>query len=162
MLRNSLILAATLALVFAAGAQETPDTTYRTPPKALVELVDAPVTPNVSVGPNQKWMVVMEQVGLPSITELSQPELRIAGMRINPRTNGMSRPRNAYSGLTLVSIADGAAKAIRAIPSDSVIQNVSWSPDGKHLAFTVTRDHESSSGRPRSRPAAPGDSATSS
>ncbi len=141
MIRSSLILTATLAFVFVAGAQESPDITYRTPPKALADLVDAPLTPNVSVGPNQEWMVVMERVSLPSIAELSQPELRIAGMRVNPRTNGMSRPSNAYSSLTLVGIANGAEKNIAGIPEDTRIQNVSWSPDGKHLAFTVTREH---------------------
>jgi len=136
---TTLILATSLILIFVAGAQESPDTTYRTPPQALAALVDAPLTPNVSVGPDQKWMVIMERVSLPTIAELSQPELRIAGMRINPRTNGMSRPRNAYSGLKLVGIADGAEKEIRGIPNESRIQNVSWSPDGKHLAFTASR-----------------------
>jgi Tol biopolymer transport system component len=81
----------------------------------------------------------MEQAGLPSIAELSQPELRIAGMRINPRTNGMNRTR-PYAGLKLMNIENGTESTITGMPDDPRVLNVSWSPDGKHVAFTLTRD----------------------
>jgi len=64
---------------------------YRMPPKVIADLVDAPLPPSVSIGPNQDWMLIMAHPGLPPIKELSQPELRLAGLRINPRTNGQSR-----------------------------------------------------------------------
>jgi dipeptidyl aminopeptidase/acylaminoacyl peptidase len=113
--------------------------TYKMPPKAIADLVDAPLTPGISVDPNGGWMLLMDQDALPSIAELSQPELRIAGMRINPRTNGMSRTR-PFSGLKLMKIEDGTESAIAGLPDDPSILNVSWSPDGSHVAFTLTRD----------------------
>jgi len=64
---------------------------YQSPPKAIADLVDAPPTPSVSFSPDHHWMLIMERASLPSIEELSQPELRLAGLRINPRTNGPSR-----------------------------------------------------------------------
>ena len=112
--------------------------TYQMPPRAIVDLVDAPMTPQVSVGPTGEWMLLMEPVGLPLIAELSQPELRIAGMRINPRTNGPSRG-SYYSELSLKRTADGVETPIEGLPDELRIQNIHWSPDGKHIAFTLTK-----------------------
>ena len=67
------------------------NTNYRMPPKAIADLVDAPLPPSVSVSPNQDWLLLMEMPSLPPISELAQPELKLAGLRINPRTNGPSR-----------------------------------------------------------------------
>ena len=53
---------------------------YRTPPQALVDLVDAPVTPEVRLSPDQQWLLVMERPSWPPISELARPELRLAGI----------------------------------------------------------------------------------
>ncbi|WP_287059252.1 hypothetical protein, partial [Algoriphagus sp.] len=63
-------------------------TTYQTPPQAIADLVNAPSTPSVSFSKNGDWMMLLERADNPSIEELAQPELRIAGMRINPATSG--------------------------------------------------------------------------
>lgn len=55
------------------------ETVYRVPSPALVSIVDAPPTPAVSVGPNPDWLLLLSRPALPTIAELSQPELRIAG-----------------------------------------------------------------------------------
>ena len=84
----------------------TAQTTYKMPPKAIADLVDAPPTPGVSIDPATKWMLILDRPSLPSIDELALPELRIAGMRINPRTN--DRSRRTYSiGMKLMDIATG-------------------------------------------------------
>ncbi|MDA2930131.1 prolyl oligopeptidase family serine peptidase [Acidobacteria bacterium AH-259-O06] len=120
-------------------AQQTADASgYRIPPKALVDLVDARLTPLVSVGTSQQWMLLMELPTLPSIDELSQPELRVAGLRINPRSNGRSRSRY-FLGLKLKRIEDGSQKAVTGIPAGARIGNVEWAPDGKNIAFTLTQ-----------------------
>ena len=136
---------AVLAIVFAVslGAQEksTTETLYRMPPKQIAEIVDAPPTPAVSLGPNGDWMLLMARPSLPSIDELAQPELRLAGLRIKPGTNGRSR-RGYYVSLTLRRIDDLTEKPITRIPDSGRIGNVQWSPDGKTVAFTVTlADH---------------------
>ncbi|HRF42580.1 MAG TPA: S9 family peptidase, partial [Saprospiraceae bacterium] len=90
--------------------------------------------PGVSFSPDRKWMMLMDQPGNPSIEELSQPELRLAGIRINPRTNGPSRS-NYYTNLTIKNIANGAEKKVQRLPAKARIQYVSWSPDGSKAAF---------------------------
>jgi dipeptidyl aminopeptidase/acylaminoacyl peptidase len=133
-------LVLSLLLLSGVGLTQVPAATeYRMPPKAIADLVDAPPTPAVSVGPDRQWMLIMERPSLPSISELAQPELRLAGMRINPRTNGPSRA-SYFNKLSLMKISDGSQKEITGLPVGARIGNVRWSPDGKRIAFTLTRD----------------------
>jgi len=110
---------------------------YMMPPQAIADLVDAPLTPGVSISPDQEWMLLLQQPGMPPIEEVAQPELRLAGLRINPRTNGPSRGRY-YNSLVLKKMADGAERKISGLPNNPKISNVGWSPDGKRIAFTLT------------------------
>ncbi|UCD95060.1 MAG: hypothetical protein JSU69_03135, partial [Candidatus Zixiibacteriota bacterium] len=57
---------------------------YRMPPGEIAALIDAPQTPWVYIGPDNEWMLLLGHPNLPSIEEVSQPELRLAGLRINP------------------------------------------------------------------------------
>lgn len=130
------LLLASCLLLLPAYAQK--DLQYQTPPPAIADLANAPLTPLVSVDAEGKWMLLLERPGYPSIEELAQPELRIAGLRINPRTNGPSRS-SSYNGLTLKNIESGESYPIEGLPADPQIENVSWSPNGQHIAFTITR-----------------------
>lgn len=113
------------------------DLVYQVPPKAIEDLVNAPQTPAVSINATGDWMILLERPGYPSIGELAQPELKIAGIRINPRTNGPSRSYS-YNGLTFKSIADNKEIPVAGLPDKPLIENVSWSPNGQKIAFTNT------------------------
>ncbi len=129
-----------LAFVGMSGAQdEATGTRYQTPPQVLIDLVDAPLIPLVSVSPDHRWVLLMERPSLPSIAELAQPELRLAGLRINPRTNGPSRSQYV-TGLRLKQIQDGKEKVITGLPDHARIDEVTWSPDGNHIAFNLERE----------------------
>ena len=69
--------------------------------------------------------------------DLSQPELRLAGLRINPATNGRSRTRY-YTGMIIQNLGSGTQKRVKGLPKNGRISNVSWSPNAKHIAMTVT------------------------
>ncbi len=107
---------------------------YQTPPEEIASLVDAPQTPAVSFSSSGEWMLLMERPGYKSIDELSQPELRLAGLRVNPRTNGASRS-SGYNGLKAVRISSGEDLVITGLPKDPKIQSVQWSPNGQRVAF---------------------------
>lgn len=127
-----MLLALSCSLVMAQK-----NTTYQTPPKVIADMIDAPQTPAVSISPDQETMLLLARPGYPSIEEVAQEELRIAGVRINPKTNGSSRS-SYYNGLRLQTIANGKEREIKGLPTDSQIENVSWSPDGSMIAFTNT------------------------
>ncbi len=112
---------------------------YRIPPTAIADLIDALPTPAVNLGPNRQWLLLMQQPSLPPISEISQPELRLAGIRINPRTNGPSRTRH-YRSLTLQRVSDGEQRPVLGLPADARVGSVQWSPDGRKIAFTITQD----------------------
>jgi len=112
---------------------------YKMPPKAIADLIDAPPTPSVKIGPENTWMLIMDQPALPSIEELARPELRLAGIRFNPNTNASSRSWH-YTGLTLKNIKTGKEYSFSGIPQQVRIRHVEWSPDGKYVAFTVLHD----------------------
>lgn len=79
-------------------------------------------------------MLLLDRSDYPSIEELSRPELRIAGLRINPDNYGPSRP-NYLIGMKLKKIADNSEYVIKNLPSPLLISNASFSPDSKKIAF---------------------------
>jgi dipeptidyl aminopeptidase/acylaminoacyl peptidase len=112
-------------------------TTYQTPPKSIADLVNAPSTPTVSFSKNGDWMMLLERADNPSIEELSQPELRIAGLRINPATSGPSRGRGVEN-VKIKMTAGGEEIQIKGLPAKPNMGGFTLSKDEKFLAFTQT------------------------
>lgn len=116
-------------------AQES--VTYQLPPKEIIELVDAPSTPSLVVNPRGTLMLLLEGRELPTIEDLASEELRIAGMRIDPATNGPSR--GGYStGVKILDIDGKNERSVSGLPENPKIRNLRWSPDGLKVAFTNT------------------------
>ncbi len=67
---------------------------YRLPPEEIVEMVDAPPPPVVRIDPTGKMMLLAQGRSLPTIAELSEPLLRLAG---DPRLQPRVHPRSARS-----------------------------------------------------------------
>lgn len=130
-----------LVLLLAARLASAQDAvTYQTPPKPLADLVDAPVTPGFSVDSKGDWVLISQRAANPSITELAEPELRLAGLRINPATNGPSR--QAYvTGLKLRKLTGRDELTVTGLPEKPLITNVQWSPDESKIAFLNTTDN---------------------
>src|ERR1700761_3513446 len=63
--------------------------TYQKPPKAIEDILNSPTTPTLSLSPNRAYALQGSPVRYPPIAELSEPMLRLAGIRINPKTNGL-------------------------------------------------------------------------
>ena len=109
---------------------------YKKPPKEVLDILNAPVTPNGSISPTRDYMLLSTGVRYPPLADLAQPMLRLAGLRINPTSN--SPHRQQYStALTLKRIADGSEIKIELSPG-AKISAPQWSDDGKHFAFLNT------------------------
>jgi len=120
-----------------AGVLAQEQATYMMPPEPIARLIDAPKTPSVSLNPDHTWMLLRERPGQPSIEEVAQPELRIGGLRINPRTNGESRG-HYFNGLVFRSFSDNEERRVTGLPENVRISSVTWSPDGKKIGFLIT------------------------
>ncbi len=126
---TSLILASTTFVL--AG-----EVLYQKPPKIVREVLTAPPTPLISVSPARDYAILMQPVRYPSISEVAQPMLRLAGIRIDSNTNGMHLAPN-YASYTIKRLSDSADVAIT-LPREPKLGTPIWSPDGKQFAFTNT------------------------
>ena len=134
---RTLVALAACLLFSPAWAQA--QTGYRQPPPEVVEILDAPQAPFVTVSPDRSTLVLAHRTSMPSIEEQSQPMLRLAGRRINPLTNGQFSP-SLITGLSLMDIESGAERQI-ALPDGGGWAMPLFSPDGRRFAFQrATRD----------------------
>jgi dipeptidyl aminopeptidase/acylaminoacyl peptidase len=113
------------------------DGSYKIPPKDISDMLLAKKSPNVSVDAKAEWILFMESSSYPSVEELARPELKIAGLRINPANYAPSR-QNFINNLILRSIASGKDHKITGLPSPLYANSVNWSPSYKKIAFTQT------------------------
>lgn len=127
-IRNVLILS-----LFVLPTVALSQGSYKLPPKEVLDVLNAPVNPNISISPTHARIAMLEPLRYPPISEFAQPMLRIAGQRINPVTNAQSR--QAYSvSLKFKPISGGSETAV-GLPAGAKIVSPQWSPDGKLMAF---------------------------
>ncbi|MFN6374355.1 MAG: S9 family peptidase, partial [Chitinophagia bacterium] len=132
---RNILLIASMILFTAVHGQNTNG--YQTPPKAIADLLLAKPTPSVSIDKKANWMLIMERNSYPTVEELGQPEVRVAGLRLNPNNYSPSR-QNFINGLKLKNLTTGKESNIAGLPINLLASNVSWSPDEKQIAFTHT------------------------
>ncbi|MDQ3818136.1 MAG: prolyl oligopeptidase family serine peptidase [Acidobacteriota bacterium] len=144
---RSLRTVAALALLLAAFGVSA-QTTYQKPPKEVLDVLNAPVMPVGSVSPTRDYMLLATGIRYPSIAELAQPMLRLAGLRINPNyysqhLSGLAGRSPYYVALTIKKIADGSERKVT-LPAGAKINFPTrvfggawrtWSADGRHFFF---------------------------
>jgi dipeptidyl aminopeptidase/acylaminoacyl peptidase len=108
--------------------------TYQKPPKEIMDILNAPSTPTLSLSPSRAYAMQGSPVRYPPIAELAEPMLRLAGIRINPKTNGLHNA-TFNTDLTLRKIPEGTEIKV-IVPPNSKLSLPRWSPDGTHFAFT--------------------------
>jgi dipeptidyl aminopeptidase/acylaminoacyl peptidase len=116
---------------------------YVLPPANIVAVFDAEPMPQTLLSPNKQVVALTKARAYPTIAELAQPMLRLAGARVNPKMNGPHRTTGlAGTGIyaiTLKKIDDGADVSVT-MPPQARISNIKFSPDGSRLAFLQMKD----------------------
>lgn len=113
--------------------------TYQKPPKEILELVDAPLAPSVWIDSNGENVVLFYRDAYKSIAELSEPEMRLGGLRINPNTNIGSRTR-FFNNLKVKKATEKDARQVLGIPENPRLSSFTISPNQKMVAFLNTTD----------------------
>jgi len=113
------------------------DIEYQKPPKEILELADAPQPPAAVIDDNGENIVLLHRNKYKSIAELSETELRLAGLRINPVTNTGSRNRY-YNNITIMEVGEKEDVQVKGLPKEPRLTNFTWSPKQTKLAFTNT------------------------
>jgi hypothetical protein len=121
-----------LLIMMQVRAQE--DNFYKKPPQEISDLITAKPIPTASVNDVGDKMLLMERNPLTSVAELAEPELRIAGLRVNPDNFSQSRP-NTITGLTLKDLKTMKVDSIKGLPENLRAMAVQWNPSQSKIAF---------------------------
>ncbi|WP_372975058.1 alpha/beta hydrolase family protein [Muriicola sp.] len=111
--------------------------TYQQPSQEILDLVNAPLAPVVRMTDNGKYMLLLYRDTYKTIAELSETEMRLAGLRINPVTNIGSRT-NYYNNIMVKAPSDREAIQVKGLPDNPRLANFSFSPDESMVAVTNT------------------------
>ena len=112
---------------------------YQTPPDVIQQLVDVPSIPGWRLSPDRQWVVVSERPGLPDIELLTREELKLAGIRFDPRTFGPSKSSYA-TGLRLRTLRGDIETEVANLPENPKITVGNWTADSRYLFFKNTTE----------------------
>jgi dipeptidyl aminopeptidase/acylaminoacyl peptidase len=129
------ILILVLAVLLPAGAVGAGEV-YRTPPKPVLEVLRAPPPPTAYVSPTGDTLVLAERDVYSTLQERAAPYLRLAGVRVDPRSNG-PYAASYRKGFTILRVEDGGETPVP-LPEGARLSAPRFSADGKHFAFTNT------------------------
>ena len=111
---------------------------WQKPPQPINQILEAPSPPQIRISPDRRWMVELEQSQLVPIALLSEPEVAVAGFRLNPQTNGPAR-QNTYYSMKIKAVDSPENVKTIELPENPRIGFVKWSSDSQKLAFTLTQ-----------------------
>lgn len=128
-------IAVVFLLSFHAFAQENLE--YQKPSAEILALADYERAPSVSMDTKKEYMLLMYRNTYKSLDDLSQDELRLGGLRINPVTN-ISSTVTYINNLKLRKITAKDPVQVQGLPANARISNLSWAQDEQNIAFTHT------------------------
>ena len=111
--------------------------TYQKPPTEILDLVDAPLAPSVLIDSKGENVVLLYRDAYKSISELSETEMRLGGLRINPKTNIGSRT-NYFNNIKVKKASEENAKQLVGLPQNARLSNFTISPNEKLVACLNT------------------------
>ncbi|MGC6421976.1 MAG: prolyl oligopeptidase family serine peptidase [Flavobacteriaceae bacterium] len=138
MYAKKIAIAVSLMLTFSAFAQE--ELGYQTPKKELLDLIDVDLAPAVLSNTENTVLVLISRSTYKNIADLSRKELRLAGLRVDPKRYIGSRT-TYYNKVEIVSLEKGKERIpVTGLPKNPKLTNFTWSPDEEKIAMTHTAE----------------------
>ncbi len=134
---HSARLVAALALLVPLASPapaRSDDAGYRKPSPAIEAVLGAPAFPVPFISSARDLVLLATPLRLPPIADLARPMLRLAGLRIDPATDGIHHAP-AYVSFEILHIATAERTRI-ALPATIRASAPVWSADGTRFAFT--------------------------
>jgi len=132
-----------LVLLLLSAHLAAADTGYNKPPQHVLDVLHAPAPPRPIMSPSHASMLLVSWVAFPPISQVAEPYLKLAGVRVEPRTRRKHDTPGGYGvapcaqTLSVVDIASTHETTI-ALPANGCADNFAWSADGKRFAFRNT------------------------
>jgi dipeptidyl aminopeptidase/acylaminoacyl peptidase len=118
---------------------------YDKPPQNILDVLHAPAFPVPYLSPTRESMVLVSWIEYPSMARVAEPFLKLAGVRIEPKTRRRHDTPGGY-GITacaqkfdLVILKTQALVSV-ALPPGGCAEAPSWSADGERFAFRNTSE----------------------
>ena len=136
---KKMFLIATFAFGLNVNAQQ--GLTYQKPSQEILDLVDVNLAPSVLMDDKKENVILLYRNAYKSINDLAKKELRLGGLRIDPKTNIGSRTNYYYSAkIKRMSKLSAKPSQIEGMPKNAKLSNFIWSPDQSKIAFTNTTE----------------------
>ena len=128
-----------ILLLFITNANAQESVSYQKPPQEILDLVDVPRAPSVLLDDKKNNMILLFRDAFSTIEDLSQEELRLGGLRIDPKTNIGSRV-TYFNNIKIKSLVnkENEILQVKGLPNNPKLTNFKWSPDETKIALTHT------------------------
>lgn len=126
-----------LLLLFICIGYAQENLEYQKPPKEILELADFEMAPRVLMDDAKEFMILAYRNTYKTLDELSQEEMRLGGLRINPVTN-ISSTVTYVNNLKVQKVKSFESVQVSGLPQNPKLANMVWSPNQKMIAFTHT------------------------
>ncbi|TAE86679.1 MAG: S9 family peptidase, partial [Bacteroidetes bacterium] len=117
-----------VALWCVVGTQA--QTVFQNPPQEILNLADVKRPPQTLISRNNQYLALLERPLYKTVEELAEPELKLAGLRINPANFNVSRS-NYFTAIAIQKIKGNTPIALTGLPTPLRAQYVQLSPGEK-------------------------------
>ncbi|HYG50667.1 MAG TPA: hypothetical protein VD905_07175, partial [Flavobacteriales bacterium] len=118
-------------LVLGINAQ---DNVFQRPPKEILDLIDIKPLPTPYINHDASKIIYVENADRMSLEMLAEPELKLAGLRINPRNHNKARINPAV-GVSIMDLSTNKKIAVAGLPEKLAISNARYSPLENYFSF---------------------------
>jgi dipeptidyl aminopeptidase/acylaminoacyl peptidase len=138
LLATALVSTATMAISASERASG-----YDLPPQYVLDVLHAPAPPRPILSPTRASALLVAWVEYPPMSQVAEPYLKLAGVRVEPRTRRKHDTPGGYGvapcaqTLAVVDVATRRETPI-ALPPGGCADGFSWAPDGATFAFRNT------------------------
>jgi dipeptidyl aminopeptidase/acylaminoacyl peptidase len=132
-------------VLFSTAAVAAPDRVagYDQPPQYVLDVLHAPAPPRPMLSPTRASALLVSWVDYAPMTQVAEPFLKLAGVRVEPRTRRKHDTPGGYGvapcaqTLSVVDVATRRETPI-ALPAGGCADGFSWAHDGLTFAFRNT------------------------
>src|ERR1700756_4190792 len=116
---------------------------YDQPPQNVLDVLHAPASPRPILSPTRASLLLVANVTYPPISQVAEPYLKLAGVRLEPRTRRKHDTPGGYGvapcaqTMSVVDVATQRETPI-ALPAGGCADGFAWAPDGNTFAFRNT------------------------
>jgi len=129
-----------LLLLTSLQTQAQENITFQKPSTEILALADYVRPPQIKISSDRNWMLFTFRPTYKSLADLGQEEMKLAGLRINPKTN-MESSTIFFDKIALKKIGQNMEFSdFTGMPEKAAMANFVFSPDNKRLAFSNTNE----------------------